>query len=229
MIFVLSLSPRNTFYPHTSLLVLPHPQSLFCKFLWKTWGSWQQHLSVLILSDVLWEMYFYMAETDCPLRPLWWLDHNKNDRRDTRDRNIYFHWVLEKMFIIQKHAFFIWLWDRDQTLYHRIYWLKDLKTVKWLLIYLPKFLWSISFFFKNLLHFSSFNNTDCSSIYEHNNSPGECFTVRWKQIRGIQEGYSFQIKVLFLNVTALVVQKCWKFTGRWDSYQNKEATWIRLE
>lgn len=130
VIFVLSLSPHDTFYPYTSLLMLPQPQSLFCKLLWKTQCSWQQPLSFLILLDVLWEMYFYMAETDCPLRPLWWRDRNKNDRRDTRDKNIYFHWVLEKIFITQKHSFFIWLWDRDQALYPRIYWLKDFKTVK---------------------------------------------------------------------------------------------------
>lgn len=89
MIFVSSLSPHDTFYPYTSLLILPHPQSLFFKFLWKTQCSWQQPLSFLILLDVLWEMYFYMAETDCPLRPLWWLDHNKNDRRDTREKNVF--------------------------------------------------------------------------------------------------------------------------------------------
>lgn len=86
--------------------------------------------SLLVLWAVLWELHLSMAETACPCRPLRWLDHNKADRRDTRDKRIYFHWVLEEIFIIQKYSFLIWFWERHQTPCPRFYWLKDFKTVK---------------------------------------------------------------------------------------------------
>lgn len=61
------------------------------------------------------------------LQTLWWPDHSKTDRRDTRDKHIYLLSLASGENVYDSKVvffFIIWVWDRRQTPCPRFYWLK---------------------------------------------------------------------------------------------------------
>lgn len=105
MIFVFYPSPRDMFYPPIPLLI-SHTR---LPVLWIPLQSSGQltAASLLILGAVLWELHS-MAETARPCRPSGdQITARLTDVTPGTNTSIYCHWLLEKMFMIQKSSFFL--------------------------------------------------------------------------------------------------------------------------